>query len=120
MSKVARYDTPEKKAAHAAEQKRYRARHPERIRAIEGKWRKANPEGPRRRGKRWVLKNPDGAAAHKKLRWALISGKLIKPELCARCSKPGRIEGHHPDYSKPLEVEWLCKSCHTKETLKTP
>jgi hypothetical protein len=34
------------------------------------------------------------------------------PELCEGCNKPVRLEKHHPDYSKPLLVVWLCKPCH--------
>src|ERR1017187_6135005 len=41
---------------------------------------------------------------------ALGSGKLVKPLACA-CGNP-KIEAHHPDYSKPLDVEWLCHPCH--------
>lgn len=37
-------------------------------------------------------------------------GKL-RPEPCADCGSP-HVEMHHPDYSKPLQVEWLCRPCH--------
>lgn len=34
---------------------------------------------------------------------------VVKPESCW-CGKPG--QAHHPDYSKPLEVVWLCTEHH--------
>jgi len=55
---------------------------------------------------------------------AVRKGLLHRPLRCSRCgkvppkAKDGRnqIHGHHADYSKPLEVEWLCVYCHRKET----
>ena len=44
---------------------------------------------------------------------AIKSGKLIRPDSCIICEKKCIPEGHHPDYSKPLEVIWVCKQCHT-------
>lgn len=46
---------------------------------------------------------------------ALRSGSLVKPDRCARCGEhltANRIQGHHADYARPLDVEWLCQSCH--------
>ena len=37
-------------------------------------------------------------------------GKLI-PEPCAVCDDP-KVEAHHLDYSKPLDVVWLCRVHH--------
>jgi hypothetical protein len=33
------------------------------------------------------------------------------------CSKCGALNAqrHHPDLSKPLEIEWLCPQCHADE-----
>ena len=36
----------------------------------------------------------------------------IKKLLCSSCSASKNMEMHHQDYSKPLEVAFLCKSCH--------
>lgn len=46
---------------------------------------------------------------------AVQRGVLIKPLVCSRCPNTGMIHGHHPDYTKPLEVIWLCPICHAKE-----
>lgn len=44
---------------------------------------------------------------------AVESGRLIRPTHCERCGSTGcAIEGSHDDYSRPLDVEWLCTSCH--------
>lgn len=43
------------------------------------------------------------------------SGRLV-PLPCNRCGstkgRRGHTEAHHKDYSKPLEIEWLCTLCH--------
>ena len=34
------------------------------------------------------------------------------PKTCGRCGERGRIHRHHPDYAKPLVVQFLCARCH--------
>lgn len=60
----------------------------------------------------WRLKNPLKAKAHSVVSSARKSGKLIRPKNCSECNSKGKIHGHHDDYSKPLNVVWLCDYCH--------
>lgn len=62
----------------------------------------------------WRKINPEKAKAHDLFKSALHFGKIVRPEICSRCGKSGKIHGHHEDYSKPLEVIWLCSVCHAR------
>ena len=55
----------------------------------------------------------DKAKARAYLRLAVIRG-LISKQPCAIC-KYSKAHAHHIDYTKPLSVVWLCRSCHGKE-----
>ncbi len=68
-------------------------------------------------------KHPEKHKARITLNAAIKSGQLTRPAICPACNKnPGAavngrtlIHAHHDDYSKPLEVRWLCSQCHSKE-----
>lgn len=53
-------------------------------------------------------------AARIAVRRALERGELSKGECEVGCHCRGRIEAHHHDYSKPLQVRWLCKRHHAE------
>lgn len=55
---------------------------------------------------------PDKEPARRKLRVAVARGHIKKPDACVSCGRIGRVHGHHYDYAKPLDVEWLCPKCH--------
>lgn len=54
----------------------------------------------------------------KKLKaWAIVTAAIKSGELvrlpCTICGDP-KSEWHHPDYSKPLYVIWLCRKHHAQ------
>lgn len=53
--------------------------------------------------------------ARQKLSEQVRKGKILRPNICSRCASGGSIQAHHPDYGKPLLVEWLCVRCHAVE-----
>lgn len=62
---------------------------------------------------RWEIKNPHKRKAERMATNAEKRGLLKKPKTCSRClTITHDLEKHHNDYSKPLEVEWLCTGCH--------
>lgn len=60
----------------------------------------------------WQVKNPEKRAAHKAVEWALKRGALVRG-CCVRCGAE-KAQAHHDDYSKPLEVMWLCRARHVE------
>lgn len=56
--------------------------------------------------------------ARRLLKWYVRSGRIGKPSACSKCGAvavSSKIHGHHTDYNKPLDVQWLCEQCHLVE-----
>jgi hypothetical protein len=72
---------------------------------------------PRRQGHmksvsaQWRKDHPEAYRAHNALNNALRDGRIQK-QPCAVCGTDNNVHGHHSDYSRPLDVKWLCAKCH--------
>jgi hypothetical protein len=62
----------------------------------------------------WQKINPEKHRAQKLARYAIRKG-ILKRGRCryAQC-RLKKVDAHHPDYSQPLNVIWLCHSHHKK------
>ena len=60
--------------------------------------------------KRYRINHPAKYVAHRILWNAIRSGK-IKKGKCKVCGCE-KVEGHHHDYTDPLDVTWLCRKHH--------
>lgn len=72
--------------------------------------------GKERRNKstlEYMRRNPKKFGAQMMVRGALLCGLLHK-KPCEVCGSENRVQGHHDDYSKPLEVRWLCHPHHAE------
>lgn len=57
----------------------------------------------------WRRAHPGRSAAHT----AAQRHHRNKPDKCSRCGGSERsLQRHHPDYSEPLKIEWVCKPRH--------
>jgi|HubBroStandDraft_4_1064222.scaffolds.fasta_scaffold00050_17 ribosomal protein S27AE len=63
----------------------------------------------------WKERYPERILAHRQLAAAIKARTIKKPKNCQECGRRARINGHHTDYNKPLEVKWLCGKCHLAE-----
>lgn len=103
----------------------YRKNNPEKVAARKRLYCKNNPEKEAERSRLYIKRHPDQRAttvskynrnnpekikAHGILNSAILDGKITRGP-CEVCRKPD-ADGHHDDYSKPLDVRWLCRQHH--------
>lgn len=69
-------------------------------------------EAQRKAAEDYYRKHPEKAKARYAVKYAIKTGKLVRSIFCEECGLPAETEGHHPDYTKPLVVDWLCLECH--------
>lgn len=60
--------------------------------------------------KKWSKNNRFKRNAHRKLSYEIKIGRVIRMP-CEICGNK-KSHGHHEDYSKPLDVIWLCSIHH--------
>lgn len=104
------------KITHAAELKKYRLNHQGQHNAYYRKWYKDH--GRKRRAdyqeviQEWERSTPGAQKARNAIQTAIHNGTIIRPKTCSKCVKTCTPHAHHEDYRKPLDVRWLCASCH--------
>jgi predicted Fe-S protein YdhL (DUF1289 family) len=60
--------------------------------------------------RKYRAEHPEKRRAHSILQEAVAAGR-VQRGLCEVCGAE-KTHGHHDDYSKPLEVRWLCHKHH--------
>jgi hypothetical protein len=60
---------------------------------------------------RWSHSHPNEKRAHAAVGNALRDGILTR-KPCEVCGVSDHVEAHHDDYTKPLDVRWLCDPHH--------
>lgn len=85
---------------HYQNYERERFKLPERKRDV-SKYRRARAE-----------RTPEKVRARYMVGSAIRRGSLVR-QPCEHCGEP-KSQAHHEDYSKPLDVRWLCFVCHRK------
>lgn len=86
------------RSARAEASRRYAANNPERYKKSQMDYRLADPQ-------KRIARNAVAAA---------IRSGALKSLPCEGCGSTTKIQAHHHDYSKPLDVTWLCSLCHGK------
>lgn len=87
-----------------------RQREKSRSQRFEGK--KSSADAMRRGGQKWDQANKFKKHAHSAVSHAIKMKTLIKMpcEICGNVN----AQAHHDDYSKPLDVRWLCVKHHNQ------
>lgn len=73
-------------------------------------WRRENKERYAAAARERYKKDPTKAAARARVALEIRRGKMAK-KPCEVCGHE-KAQAHHSDYTKPLEISWLCAEHH--------
>jgi len=82
-------------------------------------WAKKNREKINEYQRNWYQRNKEKRRAHVLLNRAIKLGKMMRPDFCSECLEKCKPDGHHVDYSLPLNVVWICRKCHSRKSPRT-
>jgi len=124
------------KVCRLAKDREYYKKSPEIVLAKHERWAKRNPEKILKNQRAYYERNKEkildkirvsrkknGYANTKayrkrnreKIELAIKFRQLIRPISCEKCKNNCTPQAHHHDYTKPLDVVWLCRKCHAEE-----
>lgn len=95
-----------------AKKREYRAKNKDMFMESGKKYRANNKEASRNSTRKYRMNNKEKYIAHGAVKSAIRSGKMKKMP-CVICGDIKSV-AHHEDYSKPLEVVFLCRKHHVE------
>jgi len=100
-----------------AQKREWVVNNPEIIRQSRKEWQLANPEKLKairaKMKKRRAETQPEKVRAWKLFEHAIARGRIVR-QPCRVCGDV-KSHGHHADYSRPYDVDWLCAAHHREE-----
>lgn len=93
--------------------RKYYLEHKDSIKNTMQKWLDKHPGYRSNQTSKFRSNNPEKYKSHIIVFHSLVNG-IISKSPCSKCGATTNIHAHHNDYSKPLEITWLCASCHRK------
>jgi hypothetical protein len=88
--------------------RRYKRNNPDKARELSRKYRDDSPQEVQAYNRERERKHPEERIARN-------IARCLPPGVdCQMCGATKDLQKHHPDYSKPLEVVILCRSCHER------
>lgn len=98
--------------AYGESNRRYRESHREKFRHHSAAYIRRHRDEVTERMRQIKEDKSAAAFAWRLVELAVRKGRLVRPSGCTRCGEVGPVHGHHEDYERPLDVDWLCSPCH--------
>ena len=91
---------------------RYSTENAEALKFKSIEYRKNNPDSAKTQKRRYRAEFGPKVEAKNKV-WSHILTGRIKKQPCEICGSE-KADAHHDDYSKPMEIRWLCRKHHAE------